>query len=162
MEKSIDELIEEYGNIYTAIFYEYHSDKREEGLELLYKTGDDSDIDYHYIEAMSHYEIGCDKLDNNNYEDALKHFLFVTERLPFYGDAYNGLGCVYSGLKQYDEAEKNIKKAIELTKSDYARGVYYSNLSNLYSSKGNKEEAEKCAEIACQLNPDVTKVTDEE
>ena len=152
--ENLDELIEDYGNIYDVIFWEYR-DKREEGLELLYQKGDNSDIYYHYIEALSHYEIGQDKLDENNYEDALKHFLFVTERLPFYCDAYNNLGVVYAGLHQYDEAEKSFKKAIELTKEDYARANYYLNLSCLYADMGNEEEAKKCSEIAYKLAPDL-------
>jgi len=71
-------------------------------------------------------------------EKALK--LAETAALAFPDSAmsYNLLGWSYAGLKEYDKAEKDLKKAIEL---DPNLAAAYYNLGNLYNQQNDQQPA---------------------
>ena len=154
---NIEKLIEEYGNVYDVIRYELH-DEPKQAVEILKKYGDKTDLRYHYIELECYDSLAHKELKNKNYEDALRHLLSASEKLPEYSEFYYGIGVAYYYLKDYDKAIEYINTAIDKAKSititnpktevevnkSFAR--YYDNLGAVYETIGNEEEAKKSSD----------------
>lgn len=71
---------------------------------------------------------------------------------PSNADAYNNLGIAYSRAAQYEEAERAIRKALEL-RSDFASA--HNNLANVYRLTGRYDEAMKELGNAAGLARDI-------
>ena len=82
----IEELLEKYDkNIYEVCLYELH-DNPKLAVEYLEKYGNKTDLRYYYTEIDCYDSLAHQELKNKNYEDALKHLLFVSEKLPDFSD----------------------------------------------------------------------------
>jgi tetratricopeptide (TPR) repeat protein len=74
----------------------------------------------------------------------------VVDKRPNWVFAINELGAAYYGLKNYKEAAKQFRKAVDKDEN-YARGYY--NLAQTELDAGNKAEAKKAFEKLKKLNP---------
>ena len=88
------------------------------------------------------------------YDKAIEVYNTVIAIDPTYGAAYTNIGAVYIFTKQYQLAEQNILKGIEVMSRDRLRftnddiGVAYSNLALCVGYQGRKKEAVKFLGIA--------------
>lgn len=81
-------------------------------------------------------------------EDALKEYKLAAKNLPL---AYLHIGNIHFQKNEWDEAEKNYKKAIS---KDPHNADAANNLAWLYYTKrANLDQAEKLARKALELNP---------
>lgn len=81
------------------------------------------------IDELNYYLI---KNDNIGAEKSLKDAIAADPKNP---TLYFAAGTVYSNLKNYDKAEENFKKAIDL-KADYGDALF--NLGVVYVNRGNE------------------------
>lgn len=63
--------------------------------------------------ARAHVELGAAYYQQNKLEIALGEFQHASQIDPSYGQAYNGLGLVYSALGEDAKADESFKKAIQ-------------------------------------------------
>ena len=84
-------------------------------------------------------------------ENAAQGYLAVLELEPEHDDAHHMLGIVYKNARQYEAAERHIKRAILLRPT--GAPMYY-NMGNLMSVQGRVDEAVACFKnaIACESN----------
>lgn len=61
---------------------------------------------------------------DNDYREAIELYLKCLAQKPDSAPAHNNLGLCYLRLRRFDEAEKEVRQAIEL-KKDYAAAYYY-------------------------------------
>ncbi|MBQ6516194.1 tetratricopeptide repeat protein [bacterium] len=73
------------------------------------------------------------------YEEAEKRYLEILEKHPNDADALNYLGILKFALKQFDEAENYIKKAISVLPDAY----FYENLAKIYLETKNYKSAKE-------------------
>lgn len=88
--------------------------------------------------ARIHSELGSGYLERKYYEIALEEF---NEALKFdadYAQAYNGLGMVYSTLRQDDKADANFKKSLQL---DPTKSEAQNNYGTFLCSRGRYDES---------------------
>lgn len=170
----IEELLEKYDkNIYEVCLYELH-DNPKLAVEYLEKYGNKTDLRYYYTEIDCYDSLAHQELKNKNYEDALKHLLFVSEKLPDFSDFYYGIGVAYFYLKNYDKAIEYINKAIDKAKSITVNNIataieinkdfviYYDNLGAVYETIGNEEGAKKCSDKYKEYSAKVEEMEKEE
>lgn len=82
-------------------------------------------------------------LDNGYKEEALAHFLHLTEIFKEDGELYYNIGIVYEKLKDLQNARKSYVKAIECEPEDV--DSYY-NLGLVYTDLGQYDKAIDCFE----------------
>ena len=91
---------------------------------------------------------GNDYFQKGQYQLAFINYNKAIELDPFYSDAYNNRGAVYSDLKKYELAIADYNQAIKLdpsfSEAYYNRGNTYLNLKNIEKAK---EDAKKAAEL---------------
>src|SRR6266487_7016626 len=106
-----------------------HLDEAEEHLlqakAMITDPEDDAHIEMHLGEIA---------FEQKQYENALKHYQHVANYRSNYAESWASLAMVYRKLEQYDEAEANYKRAIELEPDNED---YYYTLSEMFSA--NKE-----------------------
>jgi tetratricopeptide (TPR) repeat protein len=76
-------------------------------------------------------------------KDALKHFNFVLMTWPEHGDVYYHMGRAYSGLSNYKEAIKSLRRARELLPQHVPSGIL---LAYQYQRSTRLEEARALVE----------------
>lgn len=150
----IEEINEEYGNIYNYILQKKLYDEPKEALALLFQYGDITDMEYCFIYALCSEKSGHIAFDKKDYEAALKNFLKVVKGMPTYCEGHFNLGYYgYYHLKNYDKATEEINYAIGLAKSQIQTANetlarYYNALGTVYKESGNNPGAEMCFEKA--------------
>ncbi|MFO8057110.1 MAG: tetratricopeptide repeat protein [bacterium] len=101
----------------------------------------------------SHIALGMVYLELGRYDQALQHFKVASEddlyEKPW--TAYNNLGYTYMKKKNYSDAEYYFKKAI---KANPKFCVAYCNLGELYSLKGDHEQAIRKLQKSVSLCPE--------
>lgn len=100
----------------------------------------------------TYFELGyLYRINNSALEKAKLNFEKYLNLIPNSPLAYYNLAIVYDRLKDYEEALKKMKKAIEL-KPFYAA---YLNLGNIYTNLKNYEEAISANKMAIKANPNL-------
>ena len=84
------------------------------------------------------------------YEDAVKEFQTVIEKVPGHASAYEGLGQALFQMRKYDEAEKSLLKAVELNPKLWKARNF---LGNIYDYQERYDLAHKMYSEAILLNP---------
>lgn len=101
------------------------------------------------ITVEEHINLGIAHERRSQLEEALKEYMIAAQQSPI---AYLYMGNIYFQKDAMDDAEKCYKKAINTTKDPRA----YNNLAWLYYSEDMKlDEAEKLADKAVELSPDM-------
>ncbi len=92
-------------------------------------------------DAQIELHLGEIAFEQKQYESALKHYQQVANYHSNSAESWASLAVVYKMLEQYDEAEANYKRAIELEPDNED---YYFSLSEMFSAH---EEPEKAIEV---------------
>jgi tetratricopeptide (TPR) repeat protein len=101
--------------------------------------------------AQREYEKGTRLLAEGNAQASIEHFLRVVEERPRYYGPYHNLAMAYLHLGQYDAAQENFQKSIDLAGVGYAPSLY--GLAMVLYSKEQFAEAETLALRAFVLEP---------
>ena len=113
-----------------------HLDEAEDHLlqakAMVTDPEDDAHIELHLGEIA---------FEQKRYESALEHYQHVANYHSNSAESWASLAMVYKMLEQYDEAEANYKRAIELEPDNED---YYFSLSEMFSAN---EEPEKAIEV---------------
>jgi type IV pilus assembly protein PilF len=88
--------------------------------------------------ARSHYDIGSDHVRNGRIELGLREFLAAASLAPRNAEYQHMVGMTYLRKEHYAEAEKHLRRALELA-PDYHEARF--NLSSLLIGVGRFEEA---------------------
>ena len=88
------------------------------------------------------------------YEEAVETCLTSIRKRPDYAEAWGGLGAAYRGLRKYEQAIAAYEKAISLpnNNSNNARSAYWRPLGELFVLTGQKEKAQRVADILESMN----------
>src|SRR6266480_4451529 len=123
-----------------------HLDEAEEHLlqtkSMVTDPADEAHIELHLGEIA---------FEQKQYENALKHYQHVANYHSNSSESWASLAMVYRMLEQYDEAEANYKRAIELEPDDED---YYYTLSEMFSANKEPEKAIEVLEEGLIENPD--------
>jgi tetratricopeptide (TPR) repeat protein len=144
---------------------EYEIFTSEEEYSKAYPTGESTHMKRGYflgeggsqkdthIMASGYFDLGLTYHWQKKYEEALQNFLKAVELVPNDAEYWDLLGNAYLNLKQLDEAQKALEKAIEVNPgyslAYYDLGVVFSRMS------GREKEAMKVFKQAIKLNPDL-------
>jgi thiol-disulfide isomerase/thioredoxin len=105
------------------------------GLELSLKQ----------LEAGTRYEFGYTFAESGQHENALRHFQAVVQVDPTFGEAYIGIGNVYTNTNQFEKALEQYQQALKLNAEPslchYAIGVVHSKMGRPDLAKRDYEEA---------------------
>ena len=88
--------------------------------------------------AKIHGELGSGYLEKKYYEIALEEFNESVKFDPNYALAYNGLGMVYSALRQDDKADANFKRSLQL---DPTKSEAHNNYGTFLCTRGRYNES---------------------
>ena len=106
-----------------------------------------------FLTASSYFNLGLALHRQEKYEEALQNFLQAVELVPDDAEYWDLVGNAHLELKQLDEAQKALEKAIEIDPTyppaTYDLGVVFSR------TKGRENEAMKLFKQAITLNPAV-------
>lgn len=103
----------------------------------LQKNGE-KNIEKNTESAKIHSELGSGYLEKRYYEIALEEFNESIKYDANYALAYNGLGMVYSALRQDDKADANFKKSLQL---DPTRSEAHNNYGSFLCTRGRYNES---------------------
>jgi len=84
------------------------------------------------------------------YDDALKTATFIEENSPPYADFYSDLAEIYLDMGNYNEAEKNAERSLQI-KPGYTRAILAKAL--IFGKKGNDEAASQALSQYISLTP---------
>ena len=125
---------------------EEHLDEAEDHLlqakAMVKDPADDSHIEMHLGEIA---------FEQKQYENALRHYQHVANYHSDFAESWASLAMVYRMLEQYDEAEANYKRAIELEPDNED---YYYTLSEMFAANEEPEKAIEVLEEGLINNPD--------
>jgi tetratricopeptide (TPR) repeat protein len=123
-----------------------HLDEAEEHLlqakAMVTDPADDAHIEMHLGEIA---------FEQKKYENALQHYQHVANDRSNYAESWASLAMIYGKLEQYDEAEANYKRAIELEPDNED---YYYTLSEMFAANKQPEKAIEVLEEGLINNPD--------
>lgn len=85
-----------------------------------------------------HYNLANVLRDNKDYDDAKYHYEQALKQDPNFAAAHNGLGATLYCLSQFSNAEREVRKAIEL-KSGYSLAYYH--LGLILAARDKNKEA---------------------
>ncbi len=104
-------------------------------------------------EDDAHIELHLGEIafEQKQYENALKHYQHVANYHSNSAGSWASLAMVYRMLEQYDEAEANYKRAIELEPDNEE---YYYTLSEMFAANNEPEKAIEVLEEGLINNPD--------
>ena len=102
---------------------------------------------------VAHVELHLGEIafEQKQYEKALQHYQHVANYHSSSSESWASLAMVYRMLEQYDEAEANYKRAIELEPDNED---YYYTLSEMFSANNEPEKAIEVLEEGLIENPD--------
>jgi len=89
---------------------------------------------------------------NKNLYNAKLDFANCIRIDPNFADGYYGLAIVFREEEQYDLAEKNFNKAIEMAPNKIKKSIYISGLSSLFLRKKDYKKAIQTIKKAIELN----------
>jgi tetratricopeptide (TPR) repeat protein len=92
------------------------------------------------LPAAADFETGMSQLKAGKYLEAAAEFQAVVDEHPDYADGYHLLGVCFLKAKKYQDAEKNLIKAIELNGDNFAS---HYNLANAYRAQGKNDKVVK-------------------
>ncbi len=103
-----------------------------------------------------YYNLGMASLSSGNYAKAISDFKMAILKYPYNYKAYDKLAIAYANVNDFQNALKNINKAISI-KPDYYQGLL--DKANILELSGHKEEAikvlNKCIDNdLCALKPE--------
>ena len=102
--------------------------------------------------ARAAYKKGATKADSHgDYKGAVQEFQRAISNYPDYYEAYAELGMAYVRLKDFKEAEKALRKSIEMSEQKYAPPLML--LSMLLNDENRPGEAEPVARQAMAADP---------
>jgi len=105
------------------------------------------------LTTSSYFNLGLALHRQKKYDEALQNFLRAVELVPDDAEYWDLVGNAYLELKQLDEAQKALEKAIEIDPTyplaHYDLGVVFSRI------KGRESDAMKMFRQAITLNPDI-------
>src|SRR6266568_1376922 len=123
-----------------------HLDEAEDHLlqakAMVKDPADDSHIEMHLGEIA---------FEQKQYENALRHYQHVANYHSDFAESWASLAMVYRMLEQYDEAEANYKRAIELEPDDED---YYYTLSEMFAANKQPQRGIEVLEEGLINNPD--------
>ena len=123
-----------------------HLDEAEDQLlkakSMVTDPADDAHIELHLGEIA---------FEQKQYESALEHYQHVANYHSNSAESWASLAMAYRMLEQYDEAEVNYKRAIELEPDN---ADYYFSLSEIFSAHEEPEKAIEVLEEGLIENPD--------
>jgi Tfp pilus assembly protein PilF len=90
--------------------------------------------------ARSSFDDGSKLLDAGKPEESIPHFEKAVTLAPTFMEAHLLLGSAYTDMKQWDKAERSLRRAAELNPK--APGVYFA-LGEMYHQQKKYKEAEK-------------------
>lgn len=110
----IPESSENYGNVMIAMALDHHRlQENEKALEILEKLKSISGYEYNAL-----FAIGSIRLSDNQYHDAIKYFEEAKSKLDKpkteNWDLFFNLGVAYDKIDNWEDAEINLKKSVEL------------------------------------------------
>lgn len=85
--------------------------------------------DFSIEDADMIYQRGIQKLNNKNYEGALRDFSIVIDLKPSFAEAYKQRAFVNSRLNNYKQAIKDLSKVIELDPDNNINAYYFRGLN---------------------------------
>lgn len=93
------------------------------------------------------------------YEEAVETCLTSIRQRPDYAEAWGSLGAAYRGLRQYEQAIAAYEEAISLPNdnSNNARSAYWRQLGELFVLTGQKEKAQRVADVLESMNREMAK-----
>jgi len=102
---------------------------------------------------VAHVELHLGEIavEQKRYENALQHYQHVANYYSNSAESWANLAMVYRKLEQYDEAEANYKRAIELEPDNED---YYYSLSEMFAANEEPEKAIEVLEEGLINNPD--------
>jgi len=101
-------------------------------------------------EARTQYDSALQLLDRERYSQAIPLLLEVVEKAPDVTAPYINLGIAYGRIGDFERAETNLKKALELNPS---HPVVYDELGLLYRATGRFAAARQSYEKALEIYP---------
>jgi Flp pilus assembly protein TadD len=101
-------------------------------------------------EARAQYDSALQLLDRERYSQAIPLLLEVADKAPDVTAPYINLGIAYGRLGDFERAETNLKKALELNPS---HPVVYDELGLLYRETGRFAAARQSYEKALEIYP---------
>ena len=113
---------------------------------LAYYKGDE-------VKALSNYLAALKILENLNGKETTGYL--YNKHLS---SAYNNLGIIYQGQKQFEKAKKYYTKSIEIDKKmndKIGMANCYNNIGIIYEEQGNYDEAIKNYELSLQLKTEL-------
>src|SRR6266487_568271 len=123
-----------------------HLDEAEEHLlqtkSMVTDPADEAHIELHLGEIA---------FEQKQYENALKHYQHVANYHSNSSESWASLAMVYRMLEQYDEAEANYKRAIELEPDNED---YYYTLSEMFAANKQPQRGIEVLEEGLINNPD--------
>ncbi len=103
------------------------------------------------IEAVQATFRNAESLENaGRHAQALLIYQQITKSKPRWPYAYFGIGSAYAGMGKFEDARKNIRKAIAL-KNDHA--AFHAKLADVLSQLDNPQEAIQAIDRAIELDP---------
>jgi len=100
--------------------------------------------------AYNAYNNGVKLRESGNLNEAIIQFQLAISKKPEFTEAYNELAVTYGLQKKYDEAIKNIKRAIEHNSNN---ATAYYNLGTYYENKNMNREAAGAYRKFLSLHP---------
>ena len=107
-------------------------------------------LDERLMQAITENNLGTKLMEQQNYDDAIRHHQRAVELVPEYAASYNNLGVALRAAGRLDEAIASYRKAIEL-KPDFASASY--NLANALLAQGRTSDSEASFRQALRDNP---------
>lgn len=101
-------------------------------------------------EARAQYDSALQLLDRERYSQAIPLLLEVADKAPDVTAPYINLGIAYGRIGDFERAEANLKKALELNPS---HPVVYDELGLLYRETGRFAAARESYEKALEIYP---------
>lgn len=122
------------------------SDRYSDAIQLATKC-----IDKYPNDARFYYDRGYCYLKTNIYKSK-EDFTNCIRIDPKYHNGYYGLAMAYNREGQFDLAEKNFNKAIEMAPDKERKGTFTSGLAGLYASKKDYKKAIKTIKKAIEIS----------
>lgn len=94
-------------------------------------------------------------LERGDSNKAIKFLVKAVKEDAQFAEAYNLLGGLLHEHGKLDEAEKCLRRAVELKPNEWAAHL---NLARLLETKNMPEAAKHHRQIAIQLNPELTSI----
>ncbi len=107
------------------------------------------ELDNNFWEA--HFNLGITYYNDRKYNEALKEFDIIINKLPDFEKAYYGRGLIYFHRNDSENAKIDFTKVVELNPNDYM-GYFYLGKISLFLNQFT--ESKKYLEKVRKINPD--------